>query len=63
MTRGERAPLVPASLPAGQGPAPGPACAEAQADGVPCDDVHADCECCSRALALEAPQGGPERPR
>jgi 2-oxoisovalerate ferredoxin oxidoreductase beta subunit len=25
-----------------------PPCAEAQADGVPCDDVHADCEHCGR---------------
>jgi hypothetical protein len=36
-----------------------PTCAEAQADGVPCDTVHADCECCARALAGEA---APEPP-
>jgi hypothetical protein len=37
-----------------------PTCAEAQADGVPCDTVHADCECCARALAREAAPEGPE---
>ena len=31
-----------------------PTCPEAQADGVPCGTVHADCECCERALDHEA---------
>ena len=40
-----------------------PGCAEAQADGVPCDSVHADCECCGRALAREATlEAAPEPP-
>ena len=30
-----------------------PTCPEAQADGVPCDTAHSDCECCGHALAAE----------
>jgi hypothetical protein len=29
-----------------------PACSEAQADGAPCCDVHAACDCCGRMLGL-----------
>jgi hypothetical protein len=38
---------------AGEEPLAVPTCPEAQADGVPCDTAHSDCECCGRALAGE----------
>ncbi|HEX9107073.1 MAG TPA: hypothetical protein VF832_07590 [Longimicrobiales bacterium] len=47
----------------------GVACADAQADGVPCDVVHGDCASCQRgaasALAAAAPARRPlsRRPR
>lgn len=60
MTKAERSRLM--REPVDETPA-APCCAEAQADGVPCDTVHAVCERCGRALAREAErETGPERP-
>ena len=33
----------------------GPPCAEAQADGVPCEELDRDCEDCEHAEGAEAP--------